>query len=54
MQSTADTTHLYEDFNRTTFRNAFPFKLKDSSTKVCSTGEIDQISEAEDKIFVKR
>ena len=37
MQSTADTTHMYEDFNRTTFRNIFPFKLKDTNQKIDSS-----------------
>jgi len=31
MRSTADTTHRFEDFNRATFRNVFPFKLRDNN-----------------------
>lgn len=34
MRSTADTTHRFDDFNRTTFRNIFPFKLKDNNQSI--------------------
>lgn len=54
MRSTADTSHLYEDFNRTMFRNVFPFKLKESKHKASSSGEISRISESEESIFVKK
>ena len=54
MQSTADTSQMFEDFNRNTFRNVFPFKLKDTNRKIESIWEVKRISENEDSIFVRK